>query len=291
MFVRFREQSASRLNVSIIESRRVAGKLVHEQSSRIFKAFVVAVATLLLSSQLALAQTIIEYPLPTAGSGPAVITAGPDGALWFAEMLGNKIGRITTNGVMSEFPTPTVSSQPAGITTGPDGALWFTENNACKIGRITTAGVITEFPTPTAGSGPAGITTGPDGALWFTELVGKIGRITITGVITEFPIATAGSAPLYITTGPDGALWFTENNGAGKIGRITTNGMITEFTSPETGHTFVRWTESGRVVSTSEVTHSRSMATSLWSLIFDEARVGEGMPMRKTENHGYHSRT
>jgi ferritin-like metal-binding protein YciE len=30
MFVRFREQSASRLNVSIIESRRVAGKLVHE---------------------------------------------------------------------------------------------------------------------------------------------------------------------------------------------------------------------------------------------------------------------
>jgi streptogramin lyase len=111
----------------MVASNRVTARLwliSQIGSSRIFKAFVSAAATLLFSSQLALAQTIIEYPLPAAGSGPAVITAGPDGALWFADTLGNKIGRITTNGVITEFPTPTVTSQPAGITTGPDGALW-----------------------------------------------------------------------------------------------------------------------------------------------------------------------
>ena len=28
---------------------------------------------------------VVEYPIPTAGSWPIGITAGPDGALWFTE--------------------------------------------------------------------------------------------------------------------------------------------------------------------------------------------------------------
>ena len=38
---------------------------------------------------------ITEFPLPSPGSGPAGIAAGPDDNLWFTEQLGNKIGRIT----------------------------------------------------------------------------------------------------------------------------------------------------------------------------------------------------
>jgi virginiamycin B lyase len=38
---------------------------------------------------------VTEFPLPTAGSAPVGITAGPDGNLWFAEQAGNRIGRIT----------------------------------------------------------------------------------------------------------------------------------------------------------------------------------------------------
>jgi streptogramin lyase len=87
----------------------------------------------------ALAQTITEFPIST--SGPVGITVGPDGALWFTEGSGNKIGRITPAGVITEFPIPTAGSGPVGITAGPDGALWFTENGTNKIGRIpTTAG-------------------------------------------------------------------------------------------------------------------------------------------------------
>ena len=61
---------------------------------------------------------------------------------------GNKIGRITTAGVVTEYPVPTAGSYPGSITAGPDGALWFTEGAGNKIGRITTAGVITEYPVP-----------------------------------------------------------------------------------------------------------------------------------------------
>src|SRR5258707_2299380 len=76
---------------------------------------------------LALAPTCIEFNIPTTDSVPTGITAGPDGALWFSEEFKNKIGRITTDGVITEYPIPTLNSSPGDITTGPDGALWVTE--------------------------------------------------------------------------------------------------------------------------------------------------------------------
>jgi streptogramin lyase/PKD repeat protein len=179
-------------------------------------------------------QTITEFTLPVAGSGPYEIVTGSDGNLWFTESTGNKVARITTAGVVTEFTLPVAGSQPYGIAAGSDGNLWFPESRGQSIGRITTAGVLTEFPTITPLVYPFGIAAGPDGNLWFTENSGnQIGRITTAGVMTEFPIPTAGSAPYDIAAGPDGNLWFTEplsNN----IGRITTAGVITEFPVPTT---------------------------------------------------------
>ncbi|HTA40719.1 MAG TPA: hypothetical protein VK760_16675 [Candidatus Acidoferrales bacterium] len=173
-----------------------------------------------------------EYPVPTSSGGPLGIAAGPDGALWFTENGGDKIGRITTAGVITETAIPTHASTPGEITTGPDGALWFTEGFGNKIGRITTGGVITETTIPTGGSSPYGITPGPDGALWFTETNGnKIGRITTSGTIAETTIPTPGSFPFGITVGPDGALWFGEAFG-NKVCRITTGAAIAEYTVP-----------------------------------------------------------
>ena len=152
------------------------------------------------------------------------LTTGPDGNLWFAEENANKIGRITTAGVVTEFPIPTPNSDTAEIVAGPDGSVWFMEFAANKIGRITPAGIITEFPIPTPQSSPDGseITAGPDGNLWFAEnAANKIGRMTTSGDFTEFAVPTANSGPSAITAGPDGNLWFTEELG-NRIGRITT---------------------------------------------------------------------
>ncbi len=192
---------------------------------------------------------ITEFPLPTdcgqppnppfsSGCAPHDITAGPDGALWFTEEVGNQIGRVTTGGFFTEFPIPTANSSPFGITVGPDHALWFTEENSVtsnQIGRVTITGVFTEFPTPTTSSRPTDITTGPDHALWFTESnANKIGRLTTSGLFNEYAVITQNSGLQGIINGGDGTLWFTEAD-AGNLGRITLKGNVSEVAVPITG--------------------------------------------------------
>ena len=184
--------------------------------------------------------TITEFQIPFESrlDYPYWITSGPDGNLWFTEYDGDRIGRITTTGVITEFPIPPehpVGAFPGDITTGPDGALWFVEGGNNQIVRITPAGVLSEFPIPSADEHSlGGIAAGPDGALWFTKYQfedNRIGRMTTEGVVTEFPVPTPSSSPGRIAPGPDGALWFTEV-AADRIGRITTAGVITEFPLP-----------------------------------------------------------
>jgi streptogramin lyase len=205
-----------------------------------------APAVLLLavaSGNRAAGQTVDSFPIPTSASQPFDIKAGPDGNLWFTESNADRIGRITTAGVVTEFQLPAAGGQPAFpnyIASGPDGNLWFTELLGNKIGRITTAGVVTEFPVPTQDSGPIGIAAGPDGNLWFAERagVGKIGRITPAGVITEFRVPTVASSPNGMALGSDGNLWFAELL-ANQIGRITPAGVVTEFPIPTANSHFI----------------------------------------------------
>ena len=76
--------------------------------------------------------------VPTANGYPRSIAPGPDGALWFTERdpAGNKVGRITTTGLIAEFAIPSDRSGAHSITNGPDGALWFTEYYGSRIGRL-----------------------------------------------------------------------------------------------------------------------------------------------------------
>jgi virginiamycin B lyase len=192
----------------------------------------------LASARTATAQTITEFPSPfTLWAGSI---AGSDGALWFPGA--NKIGRITTAGVVTEFsiPVPAPFFVYTNIAAGPDGALWFGLVNVTRgwpvsrgIGRMTTTGEFSEFWLPPGDASiNGGITAGPDGALWFTEgTAGKIGRITTAGTINEYPLPTPNSSLSGITAGPDGALWFIEGLSP-KIGRITTAGEFSEFALP-----------------------------------------------------------
>src|SRR5262249_54609439 len=157
--------------------------------------------------------TIFRYPLPTPGSLPSSITAGPDGNVWFTEQ--NAIGRITTAGAITEFAV----SGASNIVAGPDANLWFTQPSA--IGRITPAGQITQFPLPNLGASPSDITANLDGNLWFCAGT-NIGRMTPPGSLTIFPLPTFidGNNPnpaflraKRIAAGPDGNLWLCETGG------------------------------------------------------------------------------
>ena len=91
------------------------------------------------------AAQITEFSIPTEGSSPFGIAAGPDGNLWFTEERSKKIGRITTGGTITEFP---IGTSPYGISAGPGGNLWFTGWLGGKIGQITPGGAVSEFPIP-----------------------------------------------------------------------------------------------------------------------------------------------
>ena len=187
----------------------------------------IAIALVLVLQVSAVAASFTEYSVPTLPSFPYYIAAGPDGAMWFTENVGNNIGRINMAGKITEYPIPTEASRPSGIVSH-DGDLWFVEWVGNKVGRCTTSGGFTEYEVPTLNSGPWAICAGPDGALWFTEnAANKIGRFTTSGDFTEYEIPTANSGPFGIVAGPDGALWFTEANG-NRVGRCTTSGKITE---------------------------------------------------------------
>ena len=191
---------------------------------------------------------VTEFPLPVHdaplddGSGgvgpddpaPSDIVVGPNGNLWFTETGVDRIGEITTAGVITEFKTPTADSNPQGIAVGGDGNLWFAESNNEAIGRITPAGAIKEFPLGSNldVSYDDGIAKGADGNVWFiaddSDGNGLIARITPTGGITSFPL---NDSPDTLAAGPDGNLWV--GNSDGTIEQVTTGGIATSFSLPD----------------------------------------------------------
>ena len=103
--------------------------------------------------------------------GPSLITAGPDGALWFSNHNGiytdgwfGSIGRITTSGVVSAYENDGGIENPLGITPGPDGALWYT--NVDSIGRITPGSSPPVAETPVGAIGGLILASGLGGGFY-----------------------------------------------------------------------------------------------------------------------------
>jgi streptogramin lyase len=194
------------------------------------------------SSSASLAETVTptpslgiqEFTLPHANTYPYGITAGPDGNVYFTEVMTNSIGRITPSGTVTQYAIPGSFTIPLGIITGPDGAIWFTQYN--QIGRLNpTTGTITEYALPASDNyASGGITVGPDGAIWFTE-DGRIGRLNpSTGAVTGYAVAASGAGIHRIVTGPDGKLWFTEfyGNAVGKLDPTTGTATVYPLLAP-----------------------------------------------------------
>ena len=59
-----------------------------------------------LEDRCLLSAGITEFPVPTASSQPSRIASGPDGNLWFTELTGNQIDRITPAGTITDVCRP-----------------------------------------------------------------------------------------------------------------------------------------------------------------------------------------
>ncbi len=179
--------------------------------------------------------TIVEFPLPPDSGSPSQIKNGPDQNLWFAE-LGDKIGQITTSGMVTNFPIPPGDSGNfiSDLTAGPDGAIWFTETRPWRVGRLALTGEVTFFSLPEAGD-PTSVTNGPDGNLWLLQNPGTMGgagrlvRMTTDGIFTGWLLPLPDTTYRGLLVGPDRNLWFT---GRAVAFRAATDGTLTQFTNP-----------------------------------------------------------
>jgi streptogramin lyase len=208
-----------------------------------------------------------EYALP-AGARPTSVTFGTDGNIWFTENANNKIGEVTTHGVITEYALPAGSAPfdiikspagdhmsftestanrigaiatrtitphlasgncPTGLTVGPDANLWSTNPCYSTVEKMTTSGTKTSYTLPT--TCPEGITVGPDGNMWMAEkCADKVGKITTAGTFSDY-LLPGGSKPVGIASGPDGNLWLTES-ATNKIVKVTTAGAYTQYALP-----------------------------------------------------------
>jgi virginiamycin B lyase len=175
--------------------------------------------------------TVTEYTAPTPLSGPCNLVEGPDGQMWFTEVLAHKIARIdAATGAIQEFDIPNA------ISIGPDPTLPLLGLAALPpLNALlqTLSGSSVTLPYPA--SFQCGINDGPDGNIWFTNAVSNlIGYINpATHAIVTYPVPTLGSNVEDIYAGPDNAMWFVEPSSA-KIGRFDlASGEITEYALPD----------------------------------------------------------
>jgi virginiamycin B lyase len=108
--------------------------------------------------------------LPHKDSWPDRIVRGPDGAMWFTEYHGDRIGRIDGRGKISEFRLGT-GCCPQDIVAGRRVDLWFSDNGDSAISRITVNGIITRYPIDSVfgQDDVQGLAVDRDGSLLFAD--------------------------------------------------------------------------------------------------------------------------
>lgn len=185
---------------------------------------------------------VTEYPVPTANATPFGIAEGQDGNMWFTELDGNKVGRVTPSGSINEIVLPTGGSAPEDIIKGPAGNrdVWFVESGSSKIGAINVDTLaLTEYTSGiTPGAGPSGLALDSSGNIWFAEFTaGQVAKITTGGFVTEYPVATTfpGSTPDAVAVTSDGRIWFLDP-GLNAVGYLTFPGpTVNEVAIPTAG--------------------------------------------------------
>ncbi|MGI0080705.1 MAG: virginiamycin B lyase family protein, partial [Nitrososphaerales archaeon] len=212
---------------------------------------------------------MVEYPLPTAQSGPVELSFGQnDSIIWITETFSGKIAEFNTGTHnFIEFTPPPAESlkSPVGIVVDHQGNVWVSDHGGSAVEElIPSNSTFRRFPTsvPPASVGypisaVATLAIDAKGRLWFVEhFANKVGRLDpSTGSMEEFLIPTQGAYSVQNAVDSKGNFWFTEFEG-NEIGMISSNA-----TSPI--ETYVVPSPSSTVSSGQEVTRNVMITNTL----------------------------
>lgn len=178
-------------------------------------------------------------------SFPMQIVHGPDGAVWFSELYGHRIGRIQPdNGLLSEYPTPNNDTAPSGIAFDLNGTLWismvsFNESVPNTLATLDPGnGVYHYYEMPTPIAQPTGIAVDRSGKVWFTEhgpsLLGRFDPATgqLIEIATSKKSGASTTLPYWLVEDAAGNIWFNEHY-ANRIARLDPGTLtMTEYDIP-----------------------------------------------------------
>jgi virginiamycin B lyase len=176
-----------------------------------------------------------KYALET-GSFPLRLTLDSQGNVWFTELAKDRIGEITTGGMLNQYDVPAVNGSsnnyPTDIAVDSNGTVWFTEPGTNSIGEFK-GGQFTQFYFGNRISSPSGITLDSKGNVWFTqhgpsffsEFNPKTGALRTFS--SSIPSYSDTSLPYWIQIDSSGNVWFNEHEG-NAIAKFdpSTNGLV-----------------------------------------------------------------
>jgi virginiamycin B lyase len=116
-----------------------------------------------------------SFDIPTRGSSPSDIAVDAQGAVWFLEFRGNKLGRFQ-NGKFEEVELGQENVGPTGLSIAPDGAVWFGMLRQGSLGRYRD-GRIVRFRLPRERARPYSVAADGAGNVWYTDITGVVGML------------------------------------------------------------------------------------------------------------------
>jgi sugar lactone lactonase YvrE len=183
-------------------------------------------------------------------NGPVDVAVGPDGSLYIADRLNNRVRRVGVDGIITTVvgnegagnsgdggPASAARIRgPEGIAFGPDGSLYIADNSNNRVRRIGPDGIITTvagngssgyngdgIPAVSAQlRGLSGLAVGADGSLYIPEFANlRVRRVGSDGLITT--VAGNGSQFCGFTEGgraTDGCLLGPQDVAVGSDGSL-----------------------------------------------------------------------
>jgi virginiamycin B lyase len=118
---------------------------------------------------------IEAFDVPRPAAVPTDVAVAPDGAVWFLQFRGNRIGRLE-DGKFAEFEVAEDNAGLSGLAVAQDGAVWFGMLRAGSLGRLRD-GEVEVYRLPRERARPYSLAIDRDGNVWYADITGYVGML------------------------------------------------------------------------------------------------------------------